>query len=80
VAVSFGAIAYLMTTGDLVGMSLFSTFGLWWLLLPQSVAPFYTWFFRGKARLPGPRAIRILGAAWIALVAVVTVVATKHPH
>jgi len=66
-----------ITTSDLLGLGFFGGFGLWWLAFPQSVIRFYTWFHRRKARLPSPRVIRILGAAWMALVFAVVLFGRK---
>jgi succinate-acetate transporter protein len=47
---------------DVVGFTAFAGFGLWWILFPTSVIRLYAWFHRGKARLPGPRGVRLAGA------------------
>jgi hypothetical protein len=56
---------------DVVGFAAFAGFGLWWILFPTSVIRLYAWFHRGKARLPGPRGVRLAGAFWVCVVAVV---------
>jgi len=66
-----------MTTSDVLAMGLFGGFGLWWVVAPRSVAAFYTWFSRGKAKIPRPRAIRVIGAAWTALVVAVIIFGKK---
>jgi hypothetical protein len=48
----------------------FLLFGLWWLLLPESVIRFYTAFHKGqRLGLRSPTLIRAVGALWLALVA-----------
>ncbi|MGA3371375.1 MAG: hypothetical protein ABSC48_06385 [Terracidiphilus sp.] len=71
-----------MSASDIVGCSLFSSFGLWWFVAPKSVIRFYTWFHRGQiAKLakagkyigePAPAMIRVLGLIWIVLVLGIT--------
>jgi hypothetical protein len=60
-----------MRASDVVGFCAVVSFGLWWILFPISVLRFYTWFHRGKARLPGPRGVRLAGVFWVVVVAVV---------
>ena len=60
-----------MTASDLAGSTIFVAFGLWWLILPDSVIRFYTWFHPGGPRLPSAQGIRLAGALWVALVAFV---------
>ena len=57
---------------EIIGIASFSVFGLWWVVAPQSVISFYTWF-QGKPLAPAPKplGIRIAGLLWIALVACV---------
>ena len=57
-----------MTSNDTFGLALFCGFGLWWIIAPKSVGTFYTWFTRGKAKMPRPIVIRLIGAAWFILV------------
>jgi hypothetical protein len=59
-----------MNSSDAVGIALFSSFGLWWAISPQSVIRFYTWFHRGKISRwsPKPAAVRIVGIQWVALI------------
>jgi len=61
-----------MKPQDYLGMTVFVGFGLWWVLLPDSVIRFYGWFHRGKLSMPGPLTVRMIGLAWIALVLSVT--------
>jgi len=39
-------------------------FGIWWTLFPSSVIRFYYWFHKGKAKMPKPIAIRVIGLVW----------------
>ena len=48
---------------DVFGVALFSAFGLWWLLAPESVLRLYHRLHGEKVRLPSPVVIRILGSA-----------------
>ena len=57
-----------MAASDVVGSIVALSFGLWLVLFPRSVVRFYTWFHRGKVRLPGILVMRLIGAGWIALV------------
>jgi succinate-acetate transporter protein len=57
-----------MPISDLLAITVFVSFGLWWLLLPQSVARFYPWFHRRKIKMPEPIVIRIIGGVWIIIV------------
>lgn len=60
-----------MSLSDALGFAMSAGFGLWWLLFPRSVQRFYHWFHRGKANTGGLRGIRISGALWLLLVAVI---------
>ena len=42
----------------------FAGFGIWWAIFPKSVIKFYTWFHKGKVKMPKPNVIRIIGIAW----------------
>ena len=66
-----------MTSSDTFGLALFCGFGLWWIVAPRSVATFYSWFTRGKAKMPRPIAIRLIGAAWFILVVAVFILGGK---
>ena len=66
-----------MTPNDIFGIGLFGGFGLWWLAAPRSVTVFYIWLSRGKAKLPRPLVIRIVGAAWFLLVVAVVIFDNK---
>ena len=62
-----------MSNSDIVGFVLFSSFGLWWIIAPQSVIRFYTWFHRGKlSPMPTPTVIRIIGLLVVVLVVCIT--------
>jgi hypothetical protein len=67
-----------MAASDYIGFCLALAFGLWWLAFPGSVIRFYTWFHRGRVRMPSRFGIRLAGALWIALVVVVTAVSMKR--
>jgi succinate-acetate transporter protein len=66
-----------MTTGDFLGLALFGGFGLWWLVFPESVIRFYTWFHGRRSRLPRPVAIRVMGAAWFVFVTAVVLLSAR---
>src|ERR1035437_734739 len=62
-----------MNNSDIVGFVLFSSFGLWWIIAPQSVIRFYTWFHRGKlSPMPTPTVIRIIGLLVVVLMVCIT--------
>ena len=63
---------------DILGFLFFTAFGLWWLLIPNSVIRFYNWFHGGKIRMPGPIGVRVVGALWVALVVVVFAVSRQR--
>jgi hypothetical protein len=50
-----------MNPSDIGAIALFGGFGLWWVLLPDSVVRFYRWFHRGQVKMPTPLAIRFIG-------------------
>jgi hypothetical protein len=56
---------------NVFGVALFSAFGLWWLLAPESELHLYRRLHGEKLRLPSPVVIRVLGGAW--MLALVTV-------
>jgi succinate-acetate transporter protein len=61
-----------MSKSDIFGCALFSSFGLWLILAPQSVIRFYKWFHRNKLLpMPTMKVLRILGLFWIILVVIV---------
>ena len=66
-----------MTSNDTLGVALFCGFGLWWIVAPRSVTTFYTWFARGKAKIPRLIAIGLIGAAWFILVVAVFILGRK---
>jgi hypothetical protein len=53
---------------DALGLGLFSSLGLWWVVAPKSVLQFYAWFHRKpsllEAKLP---AIRVVGVFLVVL-------------
>jgi hypothetical protein len=68
-----------MKTSEIIGCFLCSSFGLWWVVAPQSVIRFYLWFHRNKIiPMPTPMVIRILGFLWV--VPVVGVTLTRAPR
>jgi succinate-acetate transporter protein len=60
-----------MKLSDYIGFVLFGGFGVWWIVLPESVIKLYTWFHKGQVRLPDPSTIRVIGIVWVVVVAVV---------
>ena len=60
-----------MRVSDYMMIGLFGGFGLWWLAFPMSVIRFYTWFHSGRVKMPSPFGVRMAGAFWIILMAVV---------
>lgn len=66
-----------MTSNDMFGLALFCGFGLWWIVSPKTVATFYTWISRGKAKMPRPVAIRLIGVVWFILVVAVFILCMK---
>jgi hypothetical protein len=57
-----------VSASDIVAIAFFASFGLWWVILPQSVIRFYDRFHGGRVRLPSPFAIRCMGVGWIILI------------
>jgi hypothetical protein len=58
-----------MGATDLLALVLFSSFGVWWFVAPQSVIAFYSWLRRKPLTpRPNPIAIRITGLLWVVLV------------
>ncbi len=57
-----------MSAADIAEPALFASFGLWWVILPQSVIRLYDRFHGGRVRLPSPFAIRCIGIGWIILI------------
>src|SRR6266851_2808329 len=56
---------------DYFGFAVAFSFGLWWLAFPGSVISFYSWFHRGSVAMPKAGGVRMAGALWVVLVAVV---------
>jgi hypothetical protein len=68
-----------MQSFDWIGPSVIVAFGLWWLFFPVSVPTFYAWFlgsYYSPRQLPRTPVNRIIGGAWLILVAVVWAVST----
>ena len=59
-----------MKLSDYLGYALAVEFGLWLAVFPASVIDFYTWFHKGRVRMPGAFAVRLTGALWILLVTI----------
>ena len=66
-----------MQTSAYIGFAVALSFGLWWLASPRSVVAFYTRFHRGAVRMPAASGIRIAGALWAALVAIVAFIFSR---
>jgi len=62
-----------MKLSDCIGLGMCVGFGLWWVLLPNSVVRFYTWFHHGRVKLPRVSTVRLVGGLWIALVLAITI-------
>jgi succinate-acetate transporter protein len=54
----------MMKSDDILGFSACASFGLWWVFFPRSVIVFYTWFHRGRTKIPNELGIRLAGALW----------------
>jgi succinate-acetate transporter protein len=58
---------------DYLGFSAVASFGLWWVLFPNSVIVFYTWLSRGRAKISNAPAkdakfaVRLSGVIWLVL-------------
>ena len=63
-----------MKPSDYIGFAAAFGFGLWWLGFPGSVISFYAWFHRGRVVMPKTSGVRVTGAIWVVLVAVVMAV------
>jgi len=55
---------------DVLALSAFAAFGLWWIIFPRSVMTFYSAFHRRKVTVGTENGIRIAGLLWIAFLAV----------
>jgi hypothetical protein len=64
-----------MLMSDVIGIGGALSFGLWWVVFPQSVIRFYTWFHHGHISIPKATGIRVAGLLWIGLIVVVSVYA-----
>ena len=63
-----------MNLTDYFGFAAALCFGFWWLAFPGSVISFYSLFHRGSVTMPKARGVRVAGALWVAVVAVVMAV------
>jgi hypothetical protein len=48
---------------------------LWWGTFPVCVIRSYRWLHGGAVKLPSPRAVRVLGCAWLVLIGIVSWIA-----
>ena len=62
-----------MKLDDYIAFGVFFGFGFWFLLLPNSVIRFYTWFQKGRVQMPKTFGVRLVGALWIVLMSVVMI-------
>jgi succinate-acetate transporter protein len=60
-----------MKLSDYFGFAVFVGFGLWWVVFPMSVVNFYSWFHRGRVKMPGTFGVRLAGVLWVLLVSIV---------
>jgi hypothetical protein len=67
-----------MKPSDYLGFALSVGFGLWWAVFPRSVVSFYTWFHRGRVKMPGIFLVRLVGVLWILMVFIVTVISFRR--
>jgi hypothetical protein len=67
-----------MKPNDYLGFALTLGFGLWWAVFPTSVVSFYTWFYRGRVKIPGLILIRLVGVSWMLFVCIVWAIAFKR--
>ena len=67
-----------MNFSDYFGFAAAFGFGLWWLAFPGSVISFYSWFHRSSVGMPRTNGVRVAGALWVVLVAVVMTVAESR--
>ena len=64
-----------MTVPGLYVLTIAVLFGVLPLVFPRTVIAFYTWFHRGKVRMPEPFGMRLAGLIWLAVVAALMVFA-----
>ena len=67
-----------MKPSDYFGFGVAFGFGIWFLLFPQGVINFYTWFHQGKVKLPKTFGIRLSGAVWLALMFIALIIFLMH--
>ena len=68
-----------MSAADIVGPVLFASFGLWWVIFPQSVIRFYGRLHGSRVQLPSAFVIRCIGVGWVILIGSVMLL-TRKPH
>jgi succinate-acetate transporter protein len=66
-----------MKTSDYFGFAVVLCFGLWWVVFPRSVIAFYTLFHRGSVKMPRESGIRVAGALWLFMVAIVAFIFSR---
>ena len=66
-------------SSDIIGLIVFSAFGLWLVIAPQRVINFYSRFHR-KPLNAKPMGTRIAGLLWIILVVCVIVFIDERSH
>jgi hypothetical protein len=70
-----------MKVSDYIMIGVFGGFGLWWVIFPQSVVQFYTWFHRGAVKMPRSLfGVRLAGVLWLALLATVSYLVFVRVH
>jgi succinate-acetate transporter protein len=55
---------------DVLALSAFAAFGLWWIVFPRSVMTFYSALHRGRVNVGTASGIRVAGLLWIIFLAV----------
>ncbi|MEY2408095.1 MAG: hypothetical protein QOF48_765 [Verrucomicrobiota bacterium] len=53
-------------------------FGLWCVLFPHSVIRFYTWFHRGRVKMPEPFGVRLAGEIWVSFIMIIVALTALH--
>jgi hypothetical protein len=67
-----------VTLSDALALTLFVSFGVWWVLAPSSVLRFYNWLHGGLRVQPRPNVVRLMGLLWVLLVITVFVVSASQ--
>ena len=57
---------------DILSIIVFSGFGFWFLLFPQNVIKFYSWFHKGEINWT-TKQVRLSGLLWLILFAVAVI-------